>query len=347
MIDGVKFYFPANQFKGNYSNCILTEKKGTRNEWRLNNPMNNSHMSVWEHHNGAVTVKGSLRKWQFGAYSIADLTLSSFVEATKLLAEMLGIAWETLCVASATQIEFGFNIPISIPYSKLSMKIVSYATFRAKKIRGRGRTKGNYGTLYFGKRESDFRLKIYDKCKEIEDKADFTDDIISSNTSPNIMRIEFTADDKDSLKRKGLSKIASINDLINHWEELRELWAYEVGRITIQSVISDTADFSLRDILCAETLNLYPWKDSINFFEEYIKEHHKTQSSVNSAKTKLYTKINYLFDNHSDINDYRKIDLYRDIIRYFADIKANGENINLSRIIVMLQSHTRYGGTEI
>lgn len=108
------------------------------------------------------------------------------------------------------------------------------------------------------------------------------------------MRIEFTADDKDALKRKGLSKIASINDLINHWEELRELWAYEVGRITIQSVIFDTADFSLRDILCAETLNLYPWKDSINFFEEYIKEHHKTQSSVNSAKTKLYTKINYL-----------------------------------------------------
>lgn len=27
MIDGVKFYFPANQFKGNFSNCILTEKK--------------------------------------------------------------------------------------------------------------------------------------------------------------------------------------------------------------------------------------------------------------------------------------------------------------------------------
>ena len=73
------------------------------------------------------------------------------------------------------------------------------------------------------------------------------------------MRIEFTADDKDALKRKGLPKVACINDLINHWEKLRELWAYEVGRITIQSVISDTTDFSLNECLCAESLNLYPW----------------------------------------------------------------------------------------
>lgn len=347
MIDNIKIYFPANKFNGNFSNCILREKKESRTEWRLNNPRNNSHVSIWQHNNGAVTIKGSFRKWRLGKYGISDLTLPLFIQATEQIANLLSLPFEDFCTALATQIEFGFNIPISIPYSQLSRKIVSYATFRTNKIRGKGRTKGNYGTIYFGNRNTDFRLKIYDKCKEIEDKADFTDDIISSDTSPNIMRIEFTADDKDALKRKGLSKIACINDLINHWEELRELWAYEVGRITIQSVISDTADFSLRDILCAETLNLYPWKDSINFFEEYIKENHKTQSSVNSGKTKLYTKINYLFDNHSDINDYRKIDLYRDVFRYFADIKANGENINLSRIIVMLQSHTRYGGTEI
>lgn len=346
MIDNIKIYFPANHFKGNFSNCILNEKKETRNEWRLYNPQNNSHISIWEHNNGAVTIKGSLRKWQFGKSNISDLTLSTFIQATKQVAELLDLSWNYFSDTATTQIEFGFNIPISIPYSQLSRKIVSYATFRTNKIRGKGRTKGNYGTIYFGERESDFRLKIYDKCKEIEDKADFTDDITTSNFSSNIMRIEFIADDKDALKRKGLPKVACINDLINHWEKLRELWAYEVGRITIQSVISDTTDFSLNECLCVESLNLYPWKDNIKIYEEYIEEHYKTKASVNSAKTKLYTRINYLLDNHSDKNDYRKIDLYRDIMRYFIDLKANGENINLVRIIAMLNAHTSYAGLE-
>ena len=75
-------------------------------------------------------------------------------------------------------------------------------------------------------------------------------------------------------------------------------------------------------------------------------EHYKTKASVNSAKTKLYTRINYLLDNHSDRDDYRKIDLYRDIMRYFINLKANGENINLVRIITMLNAHTSYSGVE-
>lgn len=346
MIDNIKIYFPANKFNGNFSNCILREKKESRTEWRLNNPRNNSHISIWEHRNGAVTIKGSFRKWRLGKYSISDLTLPLFIQATEQIADLLGLPFEDFCTALATQIEFGFNIPISIPYSQLSRKIVSYATFRTNKIRGKGRTKGNYGTIYFGERKTDFRLKIYDKCKEIEDIADFTEDISSLNISSNILRIEFTADDKDALKRKGLPKIASINDLINHWEKLREVWAYEVSRITIQSVISDTTDLSLNECLCAESLNLYPWKDNIKNYEGYIEEHYKTKASINSAKTKLYTRINYLLDNHTERKDYRKIDLYSDIMRYFTDLKANGENVNLVRIIALLNAHTSYAGEE-
>ena len=112
MIDNIKIYFPANHFKGNFSNCILNEKKETRNEWRLNNPQNSSHISIWEHNNGAVTIKGSLRKWQFGKSNISDLTLSTFIQATKQVAELLDLSWKDFCDTVTTQIEFGFNIPI-------------------------------------------------------------------------------------------------------------------------------------------------------------------------------------------------------------------------------------------
>lgn len=346
MIDNIKLYFAAHQFNGNFSNCVLIEKKETRNEWRLNNPHNNSHISIWEHFNGVLTIKGSIRKWQLGKYSIEDLTLSSFSNATKQIAELLGISWDNLCSVSATQIEFGFNIPISIPYSLFHKKIVSYATHRNNVIRGKGRTVNNYGTIYFGKRECDFRLKIYDKGKEIQDNTDFIDEVGLSDSHPNIIRIEFTADDKKSFTRKGLAKIASINDLIENWENIRELWAYEVGRITLQNVISDTSDLSLNDILCSEALNLYLWTDSIKILEEHITEQYHTKKSVTTAKTKLYARINYLFDNYSDKNDFRKIDFYKDIIRYFADINSNEEQINLVRIWAMLHSHTCYAGIE-
>jgi len=358
MVDNIKFYFPANQFNGNFANCILIEEKKTRKEWRLYNPINRSHMSIWEHNNGAVTIKGSLRKWFFGNYSVNDLTLASFIDATKHLAEMLGLSWETLCAASATQIEFGFNVPISIPFSELSRKIVSYGTHRNKTVRGKCRTKGNYGTLYFGEHKSknkskeenehdcDFRLKIYDKCKEIEDKRDFIDDTNSVSPIRDIMRIEFTADDKNTFKHKGLPQIANINGLIKNWGNLYELWATEVGRITILSNISDSEDFTLNDILCAEALNWYPWKDNISNFEKHITEHYKTKASINNAKSKLNRRINNFLDNYSNPDEYRKINFYKDIIRYFIEQKANGEHINLSRMVALLHSNTHYTSIE-
>lgn len=205
MTDNIKLYFSARQFSGNFDNCILQEEKDTRKEWRLYNPQNRSHMSVWEHKNGVVTIKGSLRKWFFGMYSVKDLALKNFFEATKDIAERLGVSWESLCNAKITQVEIGFNIPISIPFGVLINKFVSYGTHKKGEIRGKGRTKGNYGTLYFGERDRDVRLKIYDKCKEIEDKRDFTDDTSSPNSNDkDIARIEFTFDDKDAFKRKGL-----------------------------------------------------------------------------------------------------------------------------------------------
>lgn len=347
MTDGIKFYFPAGQFSGNFENCALQEVKDTRKEWRLYNPQNRSHMSVWEHKNGAVTIKGSLRKWFFGKNSVNDLALKNVIEATKQVAERLGISWETLCSAKITQVEIGFNIPISIPFGVLINKIVSYATHKESEVRGKGRTKGNYGTLYFGVRDREVRLKIYNKRKEIEDKRDITDDTPAPKSNgKDIARIEFTFDDKDAFKRKGLPSIASINDLVQNWKSLYELWAEEVGRITILSNISDYDELDRDDILCAEALTLYPWKENIKAFDEYIEEKYKTEASKNNAKSKYRRRINNLLDDHSNPDEYGKFDFYKDIIAYIAELKRVGEDISLPLMIARLTSHTHFIGVE-
>lgn len=241
-----------------------------------------------------------------------------------------------------SQTEVGFNIPISIPFSELSPKIVSYGTHRIKKIRGKGRTIGNYGTSYFGKRDCDFRLKIYDKLKDIEDKTDAFDIDPIPNISQNIMRIEFTFDNKATFNRKGLPNINNLNRIIKYWHKLYELWAKEVGRITILNNISDTQNLSLKDILLAETLNLYPWKDNIADFEEYLNTHYKNQNTFYKEKSKLFRTINLITDNYGNPNEYNKLDFYKDIIRYFTRQKENNEKINIPLMIANLHSSTKY-----
>lgn len=352
MIDGIKQYFSASQFKGNFDNCVLQEQKEDRTEWRLYNPQNRSHMSIWKYNNGVVTIKGSLRKWYFGNNSVKDLTLVSCIEATNYLAERLGLSWESLCSAKISQVEFGLNIPISIPFSILSKKIVSYGTHRKRNVIGKGITKENYGTIYFGehknknedKHDCEFRLKIYDKYKEIEDKRDFVDDTILPDT--NIMRIEFTADDKDTFKRKGLPRISNIQELIQNWQSLYELWAREVGRIILLNSIYDINSLDTDAVLFSEAISIDGWNTLMENIEEYASECFKTKASANSAKTKIYKRINNLLDNHSNPYEYRKINLYRDIIMYLIDIKHNGEDINIPKIVGLLQSNTHYSGHE-
>lgn len=356
MTDGIKLYFTATQFKGNFDNCILQEQKEDRTEWRLYNPQNRSHMSIWRYNNGVVTIKGSVRKWYFGNNSVKDLTLLQFIEATNHIAERLSMSWTNFRIAKVSQVELGLNIPISIPFSVLSKKIVSYGTHKKSNVIGKGRTKGNYGTLYFGEHKSkygdvddnkhdcEFRLKIYDKCKEIEDKRDFVDDTILPDA--NIMRIEFTADDKDTFKRKGLPRISDINGLINNWHSLYELWAREVGRIALLSSISDVNDLDIDAVLFSEAINMYGWSGLMKNIEEYASECFKTKASANNAKTKIRKRINNLLDNHSNPNEYRKINLYKDIIAYMIDIKSAGENINISKMIALLHSSTHYSGYE-
>ncbi len=338
MIDNIKCYFTASLFNGNFERCVLREKKESRTEFTLRNPHNNAHISVWKHSNGVVTLKGSLRKWYYGDFSNRDLTLPAFIKATKHIADLLNVPWDIFNKAKISQTEIGLSVPLSIPFSELRPKIVSYGTHHVGVVRGKGMTRDNYGTLYFGERDCEFRLKIYDKSKEILDK-----DILSEgDTAPNLIRIEFTLDDKDTFKRKGLPPIANIRGLIEHWEKLYELWAKEVGRITILSNISDSEDFAIDDILCAEALNLYPWKENIENFEEYITEHYKTKVSINNAKSKLNKRINNLLDNHSNPNEYRKINFYKDIISYLIEQEVNGERINLSLMIALLHSNTHY-----
>lgn len=356
MTDGIKLYFTASRFKGNFDNCILQEQKEDRTEWRLYNPQNRSHMSIWRYNNDVVTIKGSLRKWYFGNNSVKGLTLVSCIEATNHIAERLGLSWESLCSAKISQVEFGLNIPISIPFSILSKKIVSYGTHRKRDVIGKGRTKGNYGTLYFGEHKSkygdvddnkhdcEFRLKIYDKYKEIEDKRDFVDYTILPDT--NILRIEFTADDKDTFKRKGLPRISNIKELIQNWQSLYELWAREVGRIILLSNIYDVNSLDTDAVLFSEAISIDGWNTLMGNIEEYASECFKTKASANSAKTKIHKRINNLLDNHSNPNEYRKINLYKDIIAYMIDIKSAGEDINISRMIALLHSSTHYSGYE-
>lgn len=350
MIDNIKLYFAANAFKGNFEKCRLREKKESRKEWTLRNPRNNAHISVWQHSNGVVTLKGSLRKWYYGDFSTKDLTLSHFIDATKQIVELLNVPLGVFNKAKISQTEIGLNVPISIPFSELSNKIVAYGTHRKKNVLGKGTTQDNYGTAYFGehkqknergnecKHECEFRLKIYDKSKEIADKDIFSE----GDTSYDILRIEFTLDDKDTFKRKGLPQIADINSLIKHWGKLYELWAEEVGRIVLLNNISECGDMDLKDVLCAETLNIYSWEDSIKTFKTYINEHYQTQNSKNSAMTKIYKRINNLLDNYSCPNEYCKLNFYKDIIHYLVDLKSNGEKVSVPLMVALLHSNTRY-----
>lgn len=337
MIDNIKLYFAANLFNGNFEKCRLREKKESRTEWTLRNPLNNAHISVWQHSNGVVTMKGSLRKWYYGDFSTKDLTLSHFIDATKQIAELLNVPLGVFNKAKISQTEIGLNVPTSIPFSELSKKIVAYGTHRKRKVRGKGMTKDNFGTIYFGERDCEFRLKIYDKSKEIADK-----DILSEGDAiSNILRIEFTLDDKNAFKRKSLPQIADINGLIMHWAKLYELWAEEVGRIVLLNNIPDCGDMDLQDRLFAEALNNYSWKENIRNFEEYIVEHYE-EKTISKWKSDMYKRINYLLDNYSGSNEYCKINFYKGITRYLIDLKNDGEKVSIPLMVALLHSNTRY-----
>lgn len=103
MIDGIKFYFSANQFDGCFDNCVLTENKDKRTERKLYNSTNNAHISVWEHINVAVTIEESQRKWKYGDNSIADLTLPNFMETIRQIAGLLNISWEKFIKVKISQ----------------------------------------------------------------------------------------------------------------------------------------------------------------------------------------------------------------------------------------------------
>ncbi len=170
------------------------------------------------------TLKGNLRKWTFGKFNaFQDLNFGDYVKAINLIAKRLGVDVGDLWNFEITSLELGGNIRLKPEFLKFTNCLVSYP--RLKKMNYNSQTIYFLGTKY--------KIKIYDKLKEVCDKKfkgrkHITRKILKNN---GCIRIEKTITSKSGTVLR--ERIKTLGVIKENWEFLVDDWLDTIYKIEI------------------------------------------------------------------------------------------------------------------
>lgn len=315
MIDNIKIYFPKTIFNGK-DNCWKFERKINKytNEYRYTKyTFSNSHSLVLHFNTNKkhITIMGSLRKWYLGKTSLVDLTSEQFMKVSSLLANSLNMSLDEFNRGKITQCEIGLNIRTQTPPLEILPKIAAYKMFY------RDDTYESSGTLYFGSDNSNRKITIYDKCKEITDNyrgdrfnAVNKVHIALAKRNYHFLRLEVKLKNKKSFKDLGCN-IEYFGDILPNWEKLYLLWLTEMGKLIVYHRIIESNDMLLDEYKVACMLNLDTYYNVMKKIKLYSRS--KTSKGLKSMVLKERDFVRSVIYKFADKSKYNNVALKNDI----------------------------------
>jgi hypothetical protein len=344
MIDSIKIVL--RDFSGDLRNCIfvepkklikdIEEKKYDYDNYRLyNNSSSAKHyLRVSKNKNtGVVTLTGSLRKRAYNRVTMLDMPQKDFVQTLKGIAKDLCIPFEELKRAKFTQCEIGANIRTRIPAIDILPLIVDYAHYE------RINDYIEKGTLYFN--GADRLLKLYVKDDEIaahsfsDEKRELKKMSFDRLKAKGIhhLRIEFTMKTHRSFRNKGMDHVRTIEDLIDHYSELYDLWTKEISRIIVYNQLKyNESELTKKEKEIIWGLEEVGFFEFVDTYQEYYMLRTTTTKSMKSAKSKAFDSICSVLDKYFDRKEYNKYSLKVDVAKYLIG-KSKQFQLNLPLLV--------------
>lgn len=258
MIDKIKIYLPATEFNGDLSCWQLDSQDKFFDVYRYSRKdLLHPFPLVLRFHRTkkSISILGSLRKWYWGEFSLADFDRNTFYIALKTLAKSLNIPLNCLCSGLITQCEIGLNIRTRVSPLTILPQIVAYKNFKREEMYEKD------GTIYFGTGNSSRLLIIYDKLKEICDRAK-GDDVGKLQKVQNalsrkgyyFLRMEVEMKDKKSFKELHFGHIQNLGDICRHWGDLYSVWSIVMAGLIVYSGIKEDRQMTPEEYTTAATL---------------------------------------------------------------------------------------------
>lgn len=197
-------------------------------------------------------IYGSIRKWHHGALSESDLRWEEFIEAIKILEQILELPEKELYKFTLSKLEVGLGAKIPYDSTYVKTQIVGFKR-SSYKI-------GDFeGYRKFATKNQDRIAKIYDKKTEIRKKIGLIKSIeeeqfIERTKELNIFRPEFTVQKGKANVREDIG-IETIGDIVAHYPRLL---AYFLRQIKY---------FQFRN---NSDLEFTPTKGSVKEFTDYL-----------------------------------------------------------------------------
>ena len=188
---------------------------------KLHNDFDNSFLSITIKNTGAIKIRGSLRKWFFGARSLIDFTHKTFYLAIIKLAHRLEIPPDKLLNARISSFEFGKNIFINSSPGLIFPCLVKHNRLKKDTFGN-----NNEGVKFRGE---NYSLSLYDKVKEMKKRGNINS-ILASKI--NIIRYELKINKTSALPSK-IGDIQTIYDIRKNWNRLITVWHNEFERVEI------------------------------------------------------------------------------------------------------------------
>ena len=214
------------------SRNMVFEKIYNQNAFKLYNPKNKFNKAPLrvqlDEFGKSIRITGSVRKWYFGANSLEDFTIISFIDFIKSISSILEIPFKEFCQSTVSMVEIGMNIKTTERCSTILNMIVGYKSACYETVIQKGYKR--FKTASFG-------IKLYDKFEEIIgnkrnkkfintiDEANFIDE----NKDRNWIRIELKINKgKNLIKRIGYKTIGEMIDNFNDlylyfWDSIQDL----------------------------------------------------------------------------------------------------------------------------
>ncbi|MFR0677937.1 hypothetical protein [Dysgonomonas mossii] len=345
MVDRIKI--TLEDFSGNFENCKkITPKefieypdKKLYDNYVLPNKtkLDKHNLMISQSRKGIVTIKGSIRKWNFNNATLLDLTQVSFERALRNIAKELNISFEELRQGDVTQCEIGLNVNVSsIQAIDILPMVVNYAHFKryAERI--------DEGTLYFIGYEK--RAKLYAKPKEIADKSSIIKQEgrrnafkIMQDKGNDFLRIEFTLNDQNAFNHHKMKHIQNLGDLLDNYPDLYRFFVREIKRFVIFNELSYQEEkLTPKERHIISGLENFGFE---TFLEEYraecIERAEKPRSKI-SAKSDAFKDIVIVLKKYASEEDYN-FETFNDDIMKSLFRKSKEEKVDFAELSGILE----------
>ena len=343
MVDRVKI--TLEDFSGNFENCKnITRKEFIEypdrkqyDNYVLPNKtkLDKHNLAISQSRKGTVTIKGSIRKWNFNNATLLDLTRKSFEKALQNIAKELNIPFDELRRGNVTQCEIGLNVNVSIQAIDILPMVVDYAHFK------RYADRIDEGTLYFIGHEK--RAKLYAKPKEIADKSSIIKQEgrrnafkIMQDKGNDFLRIEFTLNDQNALNHHKMKHIQNLGDLLDNYSDLYSFFVREVKRFVLFSKLSyQEKKLTPKTKRIIYGLENFGYETFLEEYQAECIERNNTSDSKDSAKSSAFKDVVTVLKKYASPEDYN-FTIFNSDIKESLFRKSKGDNIDFSELSSIL-----------